>query len=178
MHASSNVSIPLRSTIQVACPPRLFPMHRNCEIVRSSFGKRYEGRKSIKYDTSCAVPAALNRQPDIFGPSGGARMLTLNRVHINAVGIELKYRLVAHTCKDALTHGGRCSASDRQTNLGSPASRPASFRGYDDPTPRSSARHPHRTSPLIRSPKSRCTNPARPRCASRGARGCRRRCRA
>lgn len=54
----SRVDVPFLRAIQVECPPRLMPATTHSTMVRSSRGNRYEGRKSIKNDTSLAVPAA------------------------------------------------------------------------------------------------------------------------
>ena len=53
---------PFLSAIHVACPPRLIPDTIHSLITRSSFGKRYHGRKSTSDDTSCAVPAVGNNR--------------------------------------------------------------------------------------------------------------------
>ena len=49
--------IPFLKTSHVEWPPKLLPAQIHCETVRSPSGKRYEGKKSIRNDTSCAVPA-------------------------------------------------------------------------------------------------------------------------
>ena len=54
------MGVPCRSAIHVECPPRLLPATSQCAICRSSEGKRYEGRKSMRYETSRAVPAACH----------------------------------------------------------------------------------------------------------------------
>ena len=63
------------------------PVTSHCEIALSSLGKRYDGKKSIKNDTSCAVPA--ERILSVFGSRFPVRTdrpeLTLDRVHIDPV---------------------------------------------------------------------------------------------
>ena len=85
---------PSLSVIHAECPPRLIPETSHCETTRSSFGKRYEGKKSIKNDTSRAVPAARAASTRQRWPARPELRpaLTLYRVHVDPTNPALRQR--------------------------------------------------------------------------------------
>lgn len=51
--------LPVARSVQTACPPREEPAASHCATSRAPEGNSTDGRKSIRNDTSCALPVKV-----------------------------------------------------------------------------------------------------------------------
>jgi hypothetical protein len=132
-------SAPCLSPSHVACPPRLKPARTHSPMIRSSCGKMYDGRTSIRKDRSFTAPTTTQSKTTTrHGRSAEQTRSIYSRCYTcqRCANWEASQHRVAFSGDTAwtLARGDRCVDPLSCSMPGSLADPPSSCRGSVDPT--------------------------------------------